>query len=136
LVSGQEFVADLESRLEADRGLLAGEHHLGDADRLAALIGLGERARPALGLVDLLESVFHRRGERRGLAARRTRPRAGGCLVGLGERGVALEDLGAERQDPIDAHRAAADTVDAAHAEALALPKSMLSPCSRALARR
>src|SRR5689334_7823727 len=34
LVGGEELVADLQGRLEADRGLLTGEHHLGDVHRL------------------------------------------------------------------------------------------------------
>ena len=37
-----QLVADLKRGFEADRSFLAGQHHLGDVDRVAAFVGRGE----------------------------------------------------------------------------------------------
>src|SRR3569833_774213 len=138
LVGGQEFVADLHRRLEADRRLLAGEHDLGDVDRLAALVRGGEGGGALLAGIDGVVRVAERLGEARRRAGAGAAEAGGrgdaGSVAGAAQRLVAFEDLGAERHHPVDAHRAATDSVDA-HAEATRLCACVMSsPCSRALA--
>src|SRR3569623_1628072 len=140
LVGGQEFVADLHRRLEADRRLLAGEHHLGDVDRLAALVRGGEVGGALLAGIDGGERVAERLGEARRLAGAGAADAVGrgdaGSVAGAAQRLVAFEDLGAARPHPVAAHRAATASVDARAAATRLCACVMSSPCSRALARR
>ena len=75
LVGGQQSVPDLQRRLEADRRLLARQHHRGDVGGLAALIGFGDRRGLGLDLVDLVRARrAARRRSRRRRSRRRLRP--------------------------------------------------------------
>src|SRR3954469_14220810 len=65
-VGGQESVPDLKGRLEADRRLLARQHHGRDVRRLAPLIGLRHRRGLRLGGIDLVDRVAQRIAEAAG----------------------------------------------------------------------
>src|SRR6185437_32584 len=59
-VGGQESVPDLKGRLEADRRLLARQHHGRDVRRFPPLIGFGHGGGIGLGGVDLAQRAAQR----------------------------------------------------------------------------
>src|SRR5688572_11606264 len=63
LVGGQETVPDLQRRLEAERRLLARQHHRRDVGGLAAFIGLGHRRGAGLAFIDLVDRGAQRLAE-------------------------------------------------------------------------
>src|SRR3954470_16878433 len=62
-VGGQESVPDLKGRLEADRRLLARQHHGRDVRRFPPLISFGHGGGLGLGGIDLAQRALQRVAE-------------------------------------------------------------------------